>query len=84
MSRNLYILSSVLIVLALASFGISWTHVANPPGLPGEAQMWRMIALGLFVLGALACLCGTITNLFEQASRRFEERDRRQGKRPSD
>ncbi|MGH9615151.1 MAG: hypothetical protein ACRD28_00310 [Acidobacteriaceae bacterium] len=82
MSRNLYILSAVLVVLALASFGISWTHAANQPGLPGEAQMWRMIALGLFVLGALACLSGTITNLFEQASRRFEERERRHGKRP--
>ncbi|MGO8718085.1 MAG: hypothetical protein ACLQMO_02560 [Acidobacteriaceae bacterium] len=81
MSRNLYILSAVLIVFALASFGMSWTHFSNEPGLPGVAQMWRMMALGLFVLGALSCLFGTITNLFEQASRRFEERERRQGKR---
>ncbi len=83
MSRNLYILSAALIVFALASFGMSWTHGANEPGLPGEAQMWRMIALGLFVLGALSGLIGTLTNLFEQASRRHEERERRERKRPS-
>lgn len=80
MSRNLYLLSAALLVFALASFGISWTHAANEPGLPGVAQMWRMIALTLFVLGALACLSGTVTNLFEQASRRHEERERRQRK----
>ncbi len=82
MSRNLYLLSAALLVFALASFGMSWTHSANQPGLPGVAQMWRMIASALFVLGALACLSGTVTNLFEQASRRHEERERRQRKQP--
>ncbi|MGB6303059.1 MAG: hypothetical protein WBF45_04855 [Acidobacteriaceae bacterium] len=82
MSRNLYLLSVALIVFALASFGMSWTQASNQPGLPGVAQMWRMIALALFVLGALACLSGTVTNLFEQASRRHEERERRQRKQP--
>lgn len=80
MSRNLYLLSAALIIFALASFGMSWTHGANAPGLPGVAPMWRMIALTLFVLGALACLTGTVTNLFEQASRRHEERERHQRK----
>lgn len=80
MSRNLYILSAALIVFALASFGMSWTHGSNEPGLPGVAQMWRTMALGLFVLGALACLIGTLTSLFEQVSRRHEERERRHGK----
>jgi hypothetical protein len=82
MSRNLYLLSAALIVLALASFGMSWTHSSNEPGLPGVAQMWRMIAFGLFVLGTLACLSGTLTNLFEQASRRYDERERRQRNKP--
>ena len=82
MSRNLYLLSAALIVFALASFGMSWTHASSQPGLPGVAQMWRMIALGLFVMGTLACLGGTLTNLFEQASRRHEERERRRGKQP--
>jgi hypothetical protein len=76
MSRNLYLLSAALLVFALASFGMSWTHFSNQPGLPGVAQMWRIIALTLFVLGAVACLSGTVTNLFEQASRRHEERER--------
>ena len=80
MSRNLYILSIALIVFALASFGMSWTHSSNQPGLPGIAQMWRMMALVLFVLGALSCFIGTLTGLFEQVSRRHEERERRQGK----
>lgn len=80
MSRNLYLLSAALLVFALASFGMSWTHFSNQPGLPGVAQMWRMIALALFVLGAVACLSGTMTNLFEQVSRRQQERERRQHK----
>ncbi len=81
MSRNLYILSAVLILFSLASFAMSWTHGSNEPGLPGVAQMWRTMALGLFVLGVLSGLIGTLTNLFEQASRRYEERERREGKR---
>lgn len=82
MSRNLYLLSAALLVFAMASFVMSWTHGANEPGLPGEAQMWRMMALALFVLGMLACLSGTVTNLFEQASRRHDERERREHKQP--
>ncbi|MES2220427.1 MAG: hypothetical protein V4587_05610 [Acidobacteriota bacterium] len=82
MSRNLYLLSAVLLVFALGSFAMSWTHIANHPGLPGVVQMWRMMALALFVLGTLACLSGTVTNLFEQASRRHEERERRVRKQP--
>jgi hypothetical protein len=81
MSRNLYILSGALLIFAVASFGMSWLPISNEPGLPGVAQMWRMMALVLFVLGVFSCLFGTITNLFEQASRRHEERERRQGGR---
>jgi hypothetical protein len=81
MSRNLYILSAALLVLAAASFGMSWTPGSHQPGLPGEAEMWRTMALILFFLGALSCFIGTITNMFEQASRRHEERERRKGGR---
>lgn len=77
MSRNLYILAAVLTGLALASLGMSWTPGAHQPALPGEAQMWRMMALVLFLLGALSCFIGTVTHMFEQASRRHEERERR-------
>ena len=77
MSRNLYILAAVLVVLALASLGMSWTPGAHQPALPGEEQMWRVMALVLFLLGALSCFIGTVSNMFEQASRRHEERERR-------
>ncbi len=77
MSRNLYILGAALVVLAIACLGMSWTPGAHQPAFPGEAQMWRMMALVLFLLGALSSFIGTITNLFEQASRRHEERERR-------
>ncbi len=82
MSRNLYILAAALLVLAAVSFGMSWTPASRQVGLPGEAVMWRTMALILFLLGAISCLIGTVTNLFEQASRRHEEREARKG-RPS-
>lgn len=80
MSRNLYILAAALLLFAVASFAMSWTAGA---GMPGESQMWRMMALVLFLLSALSCLSGTLTNLFEQTSRRHEELDRRKGGRSS-
>ncbi|HET9087092.1 MAG TPA: hypothetical protein VFN53_06200 [Acidobacteriaceae bacterium] len=82
MSRNLYILAAALLLFAALSFGMSWTHGSNEPGLPGEAQMWRSMALVLFLLGTLSCLIGTLTNLFEQASRRHDLRRSREGDHP--
>jgi hypothetical protein len=81
MSRNLYILAAALLVLAAASFGMSWTPGSHLPGLPGETQIWRTMALVLFLLGAISCLIGTLTNMFEQVSRRHEERERRRNGR---
>ena len=83
MSRNLYILAAALLVFALLCLGMSWLPGSNLPGLPGVAQMWRTMALVLFVLGTLSCCIGTLTNLFEQASRRHEEQERRKGGRPT-
>ena len=77
MSRNLYILTAALLVLAAASLAMSWTPGAHQAGLPGEAILWRTMALILFLLGAISCLTGTVMNLFEQASRRHEEREAR-------
>jgi hypothetical protein len=81
MSRNLYILAAALLVLAAACFGMSCTPGAHQAGLPGEAVLWRTMALILFLLGAVSCLIGTVTNLFEQASRRHEEREAAREKR---
>ncbi len=77
MSRNLYILATALFFLAAASFAMSWILGSHQPDLPSETQMWRTMALGLFLLGAISCLIGTVTNMFEQASRRHDERERR-------
>ena len=76
MSRNLYIMAAVLLFLAAASLVMSWTPGAHQAGLPGEAVLWRTMALILFLLGTISCLIGTVTNLFEQASRRHAERER--------
>jgi uncharacterized membrane protein len=81
MSRNLYILAAALALFALASFGMSLTHGSHEPDLPGEAQMWRSMALILFLIGALSCFAGVVTNMFEQASRRHEEREWRERNR---
>jgi hypothetical protein len=82
MSRNLYILAAVFLALAAISLAMSWTPASHQPGLPGEAQMWRTMALFLFLLGTLSCSIGTVTNLYEQASRRHEERERRKSGDP--
>jgi len=79
MSRNLYILALALVVLALGCLALSWTLVAHQPELPGETSMWRMMALVLFLLGAISCLIGTLTNMFEQASRRHDRRRNNNG-----
>ena len=82
MSRNLYILAAALVVFSLVSFGMSWTYGTHEPDLPGEVQMWRTMALILFLMGALSCFIGVVTNMFEQASRRHEDREWREDKRP--
>ena len=83
MSRNLYILAIALVVLSIACLVMSWTFVSHQPDLPGESSMWRMMALALFLLGAFSCLAATLMNMFEQASRRQEDRDRRDSGRRS-
>ena len=75
MSRNFYILAGALLLFSLIAFGMSWTHGAHEPSLPGEAEMWRTLALFFFLGSAVVCLIGTVTNMFEQASRRHEERE---------
>lgn len=80
MSRNLYILAASLVLLAVLSFGMSWTPGANQPGLPGEAILWRMMAVFLFLLGVLSGLIGSLTHLFEQASRRHDEQQAQKDK----
>ncbi len=82
MSRNFYILAGAFLLFAVVSLGMSWTPGAHDPGMPGEAQIWRTMAFLFFFASALVCLIGTITNTFEQASRRHREQQPTQRRQP--
>jgi len=73
MGRNLFILAGSLILFALISCGVAFTNIAQQPGSPGDASLWRTMGLGLFVVGLLVALAGILSSLFEQAERRAEE-----------
>ena len=73
MGRNLYILASSLVLFGLISCGIAYTNIAQQPGSPGDASLWRTMGLGFFVVGLFVALAGVLSTLFEQAERRDEE-----------
>lgn len=80
MGRNLYILAATLGFLGLVSLAISLTSLAQTPGSPGEASLWRFTGVVLVFLGLVVALGGVLSSLFEQAERRAasqRERDRR-------
>jgi hypothetical protein len=84
MGRNLYILAATLLLFSLVAFGLSLSNIAQQPGSPGDAALWRTMGIAFFVLSMLIALAGILSTLFEQAERRAEdarlERRRRQGK----
>lgn len=73
MGRNLYILSASLLVFAVLSCGVAYTNIADQPGSPGDAAMWRTMGLVLLVMALVSALGGILSTLFEQAERRSEE-----------
>ena len=73
MGRNLYILAATLLLLALVSCGVAYTNVAQQPGSPGDASLWRTMGLVLFILSLVIALAGILSALFEQAERRADE-----------
>ena len=77
MGRNLFILSATLVLFALISCGVAGTNIAQQPGSPGDASLWRTMGLVLFVLGLIVALGGVLSSLFEQAERRAEDERRR-------
>lgn len=82
MGRSLYILAAALTVFAMVSFGVSYTNIAQQPGSPGDAALWRTMGLVFFVIALVVALVGVLSTLFEQAERRSEEaRAQRRGKR---
>jgi hypothetical protein len=81
MGRNLYILAASLFLFALISCGIAYTNIAQQPGSPGDASLWRTMGLALLVLSLVVALAGILSSLFEQAERRAEEARRARRKR---
>lgn len=81
MGRNLYILSASLLLFALLSCGVAYTNIAEQPGSPGDASLWRTMGLVLFVLSLVSALGGILSTLFEQAERRSEEARRARRRR---
>jgi hypothetical protein len=80
MGRNLYILAATLGALALLSFILSFTNVAQVPGSPGDVRLWRTTSMALVFIGLVVALAGILSQLFEQAERRTAE-ERRQRRR---
>ena len=78
MGRNLYILAITLGALSLVSIVLSFTNIAQQPGSPGDASLWRMTSLALLCVALIVTLAGVLSSLFEQAERRHEEQRRRQ------
>ena len=73
MGRNLYILAATLALFSLVSCGLAYTNVAQQPGSPGDASLWRTMGLVLFVIALVVALAGILSSLFEQAERRAEQ-----------
>ncbi len=80
MGRNLYILAATLAGLSLLSIALSFTNVAQQPGSPGDAALWRTASIALICLALVLTLLGILSSLFEQAERRFEQ-ERQQKRR---
>jgi hypothetical protein len=82
MGRNLYILAGTLAGLAVLSLVLSFTNVAQQPGSPGDAALWRMTSIALLCVALVVTLGGILSSLFEQAERRHSaERQQRRRRR---
>jgi hypothetical protein len=76
MGRNLYILAATLGGLAVLAAVLSFTNIAQQPGSPGDASLWRTTGIMLFC-GALVCaLGGVLSTMFAQVERRADEQRR--------
>lgn len=84
MGRNLYILAATIGILALISFVLSFTNVAQVPGSPGDVRLWRTTSIALVFVGLVVALGGVLSQLFEQAERRATQQrhTRRRQRRP--
>jgi len=81
MGRNLYILGGTLMLFTLVSFGLSLSNVAQQPGSPGDASLWRTMGFAFLVISLVVFLAAMLSSLFEQAERRAEEARRKRRER---
>ncbi len=85
MGKNLLLLAATLLLFSMVSCGLGWHAAQGGAGtLPGDAAMWRTVALVLLVVALLASVGGMLLSLFGQVRRRHEEqrnRERRFGPR---
>ena len=58
MGRNLYILAATLTLFSLISCGVAFTNIAQQPGSPGDAALWRTMGLVLLVIALVIALAG--------------------------
>jgi hypothetical protein len=82
MGRNLYILAATIGVLALISFALSFTNVAQVPGSPGDVRLWRTTSIFLVFIALVVALAGILSQLFEQAERRADQQRQLHRRRP--
>ena len=54
------------------SIVLSFTNIAQQPGSPGDASLWRMTSIALLCVALIVTLLGVLSSLFEQAERRHE------------
>jgi ABC-type Fe3+-siderophore transport system permease subunit len=80
MGKNLYILAATLGGLAVVALLLSFSNVAQQPGSPGDAALWRTSGIVLVCVALMVTLAGVLSALFEQAERRAAEQ-RRQKRR---
>ena len=84
MGRNLYIFAATLGVLAIISGALSFTNIAQQPGSPGDASLWRTTGIALLCVALVVALGGVLSSLFEQAERRAsQDRASKRRRRPS-
>ncbi len=84
MGRNLYILATTLGVLSLLSIVLSFTNIAQQPGSPGDASLWRMTSIALLCVALIVTLLGVFSSLFEQAERRHSAERQQKRRRRSE
>jgi predicted outer membrane lipoprotein len=76
MSRNLFILASVLLLFSMLAFAMMFAPNVAQPGLPANGTLWKTASMFLLLGALIAAFFGVLTAMFEQVDRRAQERRR--------